>query len=108
VGDFDVVLLGLGEDGHTASLFPGAGWGVPADSPDTLAVIGAPKPPPERVSLSASRLRRASHVFFLVSGAGKCDAVRRWRAGEIIPASAVMPANGVDVLLDAAADGGQL
>lgn len=49
VGDFDLVLLGLGEDGHTASLFPCRGWGIAASAPDALAVFDAPKPPSQRV-----------------------------------------------------------
>ncbi len=102
---FDVVLLGLGEDGHTASLFPGHDWGVHADSPDVLAIFDAPKPPPERVSLSAHRLSNASHVLFLVEGAGKRDALARWQRGDAIPAAAIAPAVGVDVLLDAEAAG---
>ncbi len=56
VVEFDLVLLGLGEDGHTASLFPDHDWGAGAERRDTLAVLDAPKPPPQRVSLSARRL----------------------------------------------------
>jgi 6-phosphogluconolactonase len=104
VGDFDLVLLGLGEDGHTASLFPGQYWGESDAAPDVLAVRDAPKPPPQRVSLSAHRLSRARRVVFLVSGAGKRDALRRWGRGERIPAAAIRPVSGVDVLLDVAAD----
>lgn len=100
---FDLVLLGLGEDGHTASLFPGHAWGTAADAPTVLAVFDAPKPPPERVSLSAARLSDARHVLFLVEGAGKRDAVARWRRGESLPATAITPPSGVDVLLDPAA-----
>lgn len=100
VGEFDLVLLGLGEDGHTASLFPGHDLGACPDSPDVLAVTNAPKPPPERVSLSARRLGRARAVLFLVSGAGKCDAVAAWRRGEPIPAAAIRPVAGVDVLVE--------
>ncbi|MDP2433344.1 MAG: 6-phosphogluconolactonase [Pseudomonadota bacterium] len=97
VGDFDLVILGLGEDGHTASLFPGY---VPKPEADALAVFDAPKPPPERVSLSASRLSRARHVLFLVSGLGKREALRHWRAGTPpIPAATIQPEAGVDVLL---------
>lgn len=100
VGAFDLVLLGLGEDGHTASLFPDHQWGETPGSPDTLAVFDAPKPPPQRVSLSAARLARARQVLFLVSGESKHRVVADWRAGKIIPARAVMPAAGVDVLLE--------
>ena len=105
---FDLVLLGLGEDGHTASLFPGHDWGGHADSPDALAVFKAPKPPPERVSLSTHRLSNAHRVLFLVEGAAKRDAVAAWKRGDVIPAASITPEAGVDVLLDvaaAAADG---
>lgn len=102
VREFDFVLLGLGEDGHTASLFPGHEWGLAADAPDALAVIDAPKSPRERVSLSAARLSRAHEVMFLVAGESKRDAVARWRAQETIPAAAIRPARGVDVLVESA------
>lgn len=101
VGTFDLTLLGLGEDGHTASLFPDHPWGTAADAADALAVLDAPRPPPQRVSLSAARLGRAHEVVFLVAGASKRDAVMRWRASADIPARAVSPATGVDVLLQA-------
>ncbi len=100
VGEFDLVLLGLGEDGHTASLFPEHDWGVAAQSPDALAVRDAPKPPPERVSMSAHRLSRARKVLFLVSGASKQAAVSAWLAGADIPARAITPTAGVDVLVE--------
>jgi len=102
VGDFDLVLLGLGEDGHTASLFPDHEWGAAPGSPDTLAVFDAAKPPPQRVSMSALRLSRSRQVLFLVSGESKHGAVSAWRAGKDIPARAIMPAAGVDVLLESA------
>jgi 6-phosphogluconolactonase len=100
VGDFDLVLLGLGEDGHTAGLFPGRDWGVAASAPDALAVFDAPKPPPQRVSLSAARLSRAREVLFLVEGVSKRDAVARWRMGASIPARSIHPHAGVDVLVE--------
>ncbi len=99
-GDFDLVLLGLGEDGHTASLFPGRDWGKDPAAPDVLPVFDAPKPPPERVSLSAHRLSRARQVLFLVTGAGKRETVAAWRRGQPLPAAAIRPPAGVDVLLD--------
>ncbi len=97
---FDLVLLGLGEDGHTASLFPGHDWGTCPDSAAVLAVHDAPKPPADRVSLSARRLSQTRAVLFLVTGAGKFDAVAAWRRGEPIPALAIRPDQGVDVLIE--------
>lgn len=100
VGLFDLTLLGLGEDGHTASLFPGNEWGIAAESPDTLAIFNSPKRPPQRVSLSVARLNRSRQILFLVSGASKDKAVAKWRAGENIPARAIMAEAGVDVLVE--------
>lgn len=100
---FDLVLLGLGEDGHTASLFPGQPYGLERNQLDVVAVRHAPKPPPERVSLSAARLSRARRVLFLVGGESKREAVKRWRAGADIPARHVTPAQGIDVYVDRAA-----
>jgi len=99
-GDFDLVLLGLGEDGHTASLFPGRDWGATASAPDALAVFDAPKPPSQRVSLSAARLSRTRALLFLVEGESKRNAITQWRAGVDIPARAIHPASGVDVLVE--------
>ncbi len=100
VGVFDLVLLGLGEDGHTASLFPGRDRGVTESAPDVLAVFDAPKPPPQRVSLSATRLGRTRELLFLVAGEAKRDAVTQWRMGADIPARAIRPETGVDVLVE--------
>jgi 6-phosphogluconolactonase len=100
---FDLVLLGLGEDGHTASLFPGHDWGCEQDAPAVLAVRGAPKPPPERVSLSCRRLNQSRAALFLVAGRGKRDALARWRAGERLPAGAIHALETTQALIDAAA-----
>lgn len=103
IGEFDLVILGLGEDGHTASLFPGADWGDHSNAPDVLAVLDSPKPPPQRVSLSAHRLSRTREALFLVAGASKRSAVARWRAGDRIPAASIRPEGSVDVLVESAA-----
>lgn len=105
VADFDLVLLGLGEDGHTASLFPGGPLGSGPSAAAALAITGAPKPPRERVSLSAARLRRTRATIMLVSGAGKRWAVERLRSGDTIPAASVCPPSGMVVMLDRAAAG---
>ncbi len=94
VGDFDLVLLGLGEDAHTASLFPGHRWD---NNSDALAVFDAPKPPPLRISMSPARLSRSKSVLFLVSGKEKQTAINQWKAGDLIPASTITCNNGVDV-----------
>ncbi|MEW6132925.1 MAG: 6-phosphogluconolactonase [Pseudomonadota bacterium] len=103
VGTFDLVLLGLGEDGHTASLFPGHDIGLDASSADVLPVFDAPKPPRERISLSARRLSLARTVMFLVTGASKREALMRWRQGRPIPASRIDAQQRHLVLADRAA-----
>ncbi|MCD2449364.1 6-phosphogluconolactonase [Methylicorpusculum oleiharenae] len=102
VDSFDTVLLGMGEDGHTASLFPGH-----VNSPDETvhAIYNSPKPPPERVSLSAKTLSQTRQLLFLVTGEGKRDAVQQWRQGIILPVALIRPESGVDVYVDAAALG---
>ncbi|MTD46760.1 6-phosphogluconolactonase [Conexibacter sp. W3-3-2] len=74
----DVVLLGLGEDGHTASLFP---YSTELDTftggPRVLAVRDAPKPPPNRVTLTLETLGKARALVLAASGEGKRDALRK-------------------------------
>ncbi|MES1178162.1 MAG: 6-phosphogluconolactonase [Myxococcales bacterium] len=72
---FSVMILGIGEDGHTASLFPGS----PALNERTrrvLPVIG-PKPPPQRFSVTPPVIEAAERLIMLATGAGKTDAVYR-------------------------------
>jgi 6-phosphogluconolactonase len=98
---FDVNLLGLGEDGHTASLFPGspvlderAAW--------TAAVVGAKAE--ARVTLTYPALESARHAVFLVEGAGKRAMLKRLIAGEAaLPAARVRPMGELRVFCDAAA-----
>jgi 6-phosphogluconolactonase len=78
---FDIVLLGMGPDGHTASLFPGHPALDVREAP-CVAVREAPKPPPERVTLTLPVLRRARVTILLVTGAEKAEALARARTGD--------------------------
>lgn len=73
-GVFEVVMLGLGPDAHIASLFPGFAE-VRLDDEGAVPVTGSPKPPPQRVTLTAPTLARTRGAWFLVSGEGKAQAV---------------------------------
>lgn len=86
--EFEVVLLGMGPDGHVASLFPGRTELAVRDR-DTVAVTASPKPPPERISLTLPALNRARSVWLLVSGAAKADAVARALTQGDLPAAQV-------------------
>ena len=106
---FDLVLLGMGPDGHTASLFPGnpalretTRWVVPA--------ANAPKPPPDRLTLTRPVLNKAREVLFLVTGADKADRVLEVLSGppdpKRLPSQLIRPTAGQLVwYLDQAAAG---
>jgi 6-phosphogluconolactonase len=79
-GEFEVVMLGVGPDGHVASLFPG-NPALDVDDRIAVGVTDSPKPPPERVSLTFAALNRARAVWFLVSGDAKAPAVARALGG---------------------------
>lgn len=73
VPEFDVVFLGIGPDGHVASLFPGKA--EPSEGVAVIAESNSPKPPSERLSFSFEALNSAHQVWFVVAGADKADAV---------------------------------
>ncbi len=80
VPNFDVVLLGVGPDGHCCSLFPDQP-GAFDDSGPVIAVRNSPKPPPLRFSLSFAGLAAAEEIWAVASGSGKADAVS-WALGD--------------------------
>ena len=106
-GAFDVVMLGVGPDGHVASLFPGFPQ-LDVDDAIAVAVTGSPKPPPDRITLTFAALNRATAVWFLVSGESKAEAFARAIAGadkHDIPATGVTGMSETLWLIDEAAAG---
>jgi len=99
VAQFDLALLGLGEDGHTASLFTGDPR-VMRGGPLAIAVDPAPKPPPARVSMSPDCLGRAAAVWFIVTGEGKREALAAWLGGAALPPRLIEARAGIDVFCD--------
>jgi 6-phosphogluconolactonase len=104
VPTFDILLLGVGPDGHIASLFPEA----PAlyDERVVIPVRGAPKPPPLRISLSAAAINNAREVWLVAAGEEKAGAVRMALEGAgstQIPAAGVRGKSATKWLLDKAA-----
>jgi 6-phosphogluconolactonase len=99
----DVVLLGIGEDGHTASLFPNFPQ-LRASGAACLAVHDSPKPPPDRVTLSLEVLNAARATILLATGAGKAQALAGALGGPDprVPASLLDPGH-LTVIADAAA-----
>jgi 6-phosphogluconolactonase len=99
VSPLDLVILGIGEDGHTASLFPGH----PALKATgfTVGIHDSPKPPPERVTLTLGALESARTVLILATGAGKAGAVAKAKRGEV-PSGMIA---GARWLIDRAAAG---
>jgi len=105
VPSFDVLMLGIGPEGHVASLFPG----LPAlgDSRPVVAVRDSPKPPPTRLSLTLPSLQAAREVWILASGEEKADAVALALTGDgpegPVPAAGARGRQRTLFLLDSAA-----
>jgi 6-phosphogluconolactonase len=105
---FDLILLGLGPDGHTASLFPGQPEVVRPSAALAVAVHNAPKPPPVRITFTYKLINAAANILFLVAGADKGVVLREVLRGPAdparLPAQGVRPERGALVwLVDAAA-----
>ncbi len=94
---FDVMLLGLGEDGHTASLFPGSAALAEREA-WAVAVVG--ERPQARITLTYPAIESSRDVAFIVSGRGKRDVVEAIRRGENLPAARIKPAGNLHWFLD--------
>jgi len=106
IPSFDLIQLGMGPEGHTASLFPHAA--ALLEQERLVVPVRTPKPPPDRLTFTPPLLNAARHVLFLVTGSDKADAVREVIEGEYnpdeYPAQIVRPPHGeVTWMLDTAA-----
>lgn len=87
---FDICLLGMGPDGHVASVFPDHPSFEQETSFKVIGVTDSPKPPPERLSITLPVINQSAEVWLIVSGAEKADAAARGEAGDrSLPAGAV-------------------
>lgn len=102
---FDIVLLGMGPDGHVASLFPGSK--LPANGAIIFAEHNSPKPPSERLSFSYESLNKADEVWFVVSGSDKAEAIGKLlkRADSDLPVAKVSGSRETRLFTDQAASG---
>ena len=89
----DAIFLGIGPDGHTASIFPKSS--LLNSKEYVLAINNSPKPPSERISFTLNMLNKAKNVVFLVGGESKAEAVRKILVDDIaLPANLVKPKDG--------------
>jgi 6-phosphogluconolactonase len=104
----DVIVLGIGPDGHVASLFPGAATLDADENAVCLGVLDSPKPPPQRITLSLAVLRAARECVLLATGASKADAVAAMLAAPSrhVPASLLRRERLTVIVDDAAAPAG--
>ena len=104
----DIVVLGIGPDGHVASLFPGADTLDAGEQAICLGVEDSPKPPPQRITLSLAVLRAARGCLLLATGAGKADAITAMLAepSRHVPASLLARERLTVITDDAAAPDG--
>ncbi|OSX70955.1 hypothetical protein BU14_0625s0004 [Porphyra umbilicalis] len=103
---FDMILLGMGPDGHTASLFPDHPLLDVADAA-VASIVDSPKPPPGRITLTLPVLNAGRNVLFVTTGGGRPPCCTRFftygNKDVLLPAARVRPATGVEWLVDAPA-----
>ncbi|XP_041971412.1 6-phosphogluconolactonase [Aricia agestis] len=99
---FDLLLLGMGPDGHTCSLFPGHEL-LSETNLKVAPITDSPKPPPERVTLTFPVINNARNCIFAASGSGKADMIKRiLKDKEDLPAARVKPEGALFWILDEA------
>ncbi len=98
--ELDIIFLGMGEDGHTASLFPGNQ--ALQDERSVVPVYDSPKPPPERVSLGLNTLQSSPCRVVLASGSAKAEVMSRIRKNEALPINCI---GDINWFIDKAAAG---
>lgn len=106
VGRFDLMLMGVGPDGHVGSIFPDHASLMHAQTPArcVVAVRDSPKPPPERLTLTLPMITNVDHTVVIARGASKAPMLRRvWDRDPELPLTRAAPAAGWTWVLDAAA-----
>ncbi|ASV10819.1 6-phosphogluconolactonase [Leptospira santarosai] len=91
---FDLVLLGLGEDGHIASLFPGMDL---SQEKDIIEIYDSPKLPKERISLSLRKINSSDCILIIAKGRKKKEIIERIKMGETLPVTSLFPKKSIEL-----------